>query len=251
VESEIDGQGQPEPPQPGIGLDAEQVSRFDKLAAGARPWRYVYTEREVEHCAAQPLAARAFCVAFSCKEAFCKALGEAYSFPQFECLYRPGAAEPDIVLAPELKLRLGVGEVRVCVDEQHLDERGEMLVEVYLIRTAGRRRETLPVAQVAAGRQLIAAEHHLPREIDDLGKRAVQSLAGSFALKRALVGLWASVGAVTTPRDFELGHLPSGAPRLVAAPSGLAPADVFVSISHTRNWAYGLAALRVREGKTS
>ena len=74
----------------------------------------------------------------------------------------------------------------------------------------------------------------------------MQSRAGFLALKRALVGLWAAAGAVTpvVPRDFELGHHASGAPRLVSAPGGVNLADVFISISHTRQWAYGLAAGR-------
>ena len=235
----------------GIGLDAEQVARFEKLAAGDKPWRHVYSAREAAHLAAQPQAARAFCAAFCCKEAFCKALGEFYSFPEFECLYRPGAPEQEFVLAPALKERHAIEEVRVRIDERFLGERGEFVVEVYLTRRPAPRvgfpasyLETLQVAAVEAGRERIEEEHFSPAEIAALGSRRAQSVAGALALKRALVRLWAAAGAAATaaPRDFELGHHASGAPRLVAAPEGVALADVFVSISHTRQWAYGLAA---------
>jgi len=227
----------------GIGIDAEQVSRFEKFAAGERPWRLVYSAREAQYLAAQPQAARAFCAAFCCKEAFYKALGEFYPFPEFECLYRAGAPGQEFVLAPGLKERHGIGEVRVSIDEQFLGERGEFVVEVHLIRTAGSYLDTLQVAATEAERPRIEAEHFSPAEIAALGGRRAQSVAGALALKQALVRLWAGAGApAAAPRDFELWHHASGAPRLVAAPAGVALADVFVSISHTRQWAYGLAA---------
>lgn len=226
----------------GIGLDAEQVARFEKLAAGDKPWRQVYSAREAEHLAAQPQAAQAFCAVFCCKEALCKALGEFYSFPEFECLFRAGAPEQEFVLAPGLRERHGIEEVRVRIDEQFLAQRGEFVVEVYLTHTSGSYLETLQVATVEAGRRGIETDDFSPGEIAALGSRRAQSVAGALALKRALVRLWADAGAAAAPRDFELGHHASGAPRLVAAPQGVALADVFVSISHTRQWAYGLAA---------
>jgi phosphopantetheinyl transferase (holo-ACP synthase) len=241
----------PPPAALGIGLDAEQVSRFEKFAAGASPWRFVYSPREADHLATQPQVARAFCAAFCCKEALCKALGEAYAFPQFECLYRAGVLEQEFVLAEDLVARHDIANLRVSVDERFLDERGEFVVAVQLTRGSARRAgfaatrlETLEVAAVAAGRERIVAEHFASREIVDLGKRRVQSLAGFLALKRALAGLSVAAGAASAaaPRDFELGHHASGAPRLVAGPAGVSLEDVFVSISHTRLWAYGLAA---------
>jgi len=229
----------------GIGLDAEQVTRFEKLADGSRPpWRLVYSAREAAHLAAQPQAAAAFCAAFCCKEALYKALGEHYSFPKFECLFRAGALEQEFVLAPDFKGSYGIDEVRVRLDEQFLAERGEFVVEVYLIRPAVSHLEWLRVAAAEAERRRIEEEHFSPREIDGLGSRRVQSLAGALALKRALARLWAGAGVAAAPGEFEVGHHASGAPRLVAAPGGVALADVYVSISHTRQWAYGLAAAR-------
>ena len=235
----------------GLGLDAEQVARFEKFAAGERPWRLVYSAREAEHLAAEPQAARAFCAAFCCKEAFYKALGEFYSFPEFECLYRAGVPEQEFILAPALKERQAIEGVKVRIDERFLGERGEFVVEVHLTRRPAplvgfpaSYLESLPVAAVEAARRQTEEEHFSPAEIAALGNRRAQSVAGALALKHALVRLWAVAGsaATATPRDFELGRNASGAPRLVAAPEGVALADVFVSISHTRQWAYGLAA---------
>ena len=205
----------------GVGLDAEQVSRFEKFAAGEQPWRLVYSAREAGHLAARPQAARAFCAAFCCKEALYKALGEFYSFPQFECLYRPGASEQEFELAPALKERLAIEEVRVKIDERFLDERGEFVVEVYLTRRTAPRAgfpasylETLQVAAVEAGRPQIEAEHFSPAEVAAFGTRRAQSVAGALALKRALVRLWAAAGAAgRTPR------LRTRAPRQRRAPA--------------------------------
>ncbi len=249
----------------GIGVDAEQVSRFAKLAAGDKPWRHVYSPREAGHLAAQPQAALAFCFAFCCKEALCKALGAAYAFPEFECLYRPDALEQEILLAPGFRERQALEQVAVRFDERFLEERGECLVEVHVLHgqaqpggstvrsqragvvAAGRvgvRLETLAVAAVEADRRRIEDEHFSAAELADLGRRRVQSLAGFLAIKRALAGLWveAGGGAAARPREFELGHHANGAPRLVAAPAGVAPEEALISIAHTRQWAYGLAS---------
>ena len=154
-----------------------------------------------------------------------------------------GALEPEFVLAPGFKRGHGIGEVRVRIDERFLAARGEFVVEVYLIRTCRlRTSRRSQVAAVAAERRRIEEEHFSPGEIAGLGSRRVQSLAGALALKRALVRVWAGAGTAVAPRDFEIGHHDNGAPRLVAAPAGVALADVYVSISHTRQWAYGLAA---------
>jgi phosphopantetheinyl transferase (holo-ACP synthase) len=253
-------------PLRGIGIDAERVGRFEKLAADGRFRRHVCSPREAEHLASQPQLALAFCAAFCSKEAFCKALGGAYAFPECECLHRSGATELELVLTPGLRMRHGLADVRARLHERFLGERGECVVEVHLFRASAHRDdassppplgrsaavcpvnsrlETLAVAAVEAERKQIEEQHFSPREIGDLASRRAQSLAGFLALKRALAALWADAGctAAVQPRHFELAHHASGAPRLVAAPEGVARADVFVSISHTRQWAYGLAAI--------
>jgi phosphopantetheinyl transferase (holo-ACP synthase) len=247
----------------GVGVDAEQVRRFEKLAAGDRPWRLVYSAGEAEHLAAQPRAGLAFCAAYCCKEAFCKALGERFPFTECACRFPAGARGPEVVLAPELVERHQIAGVRVRLHERYPGDRGECVVEAHLFRRersegeAGppsqeapdtappvrSRLKSLAVASAASGRALIEKRHFSPAEIAELGERPVQSLAGFLALKSALVALWADAGVATpaAPRDFEISHHPGGAPRIASAPPG--PAGVFVSISHTRTWAYGLAAL--------
>jgi phosphopantetheinyl transferase (holo-ACP synthase) len=247
----------------GVGVDAERVERFERLAADRRFWRRICSPREAGHLASQAQPALAFCAAFCCKEAFFKALGEPLSFPECACFHRPGASEPELVVSPRIMERHGLGAARARFHERFLGERGECVVEVHLIWGRERRDEasratpsgdkagaglvrsrleTLAVAAVEAERREIEGRHFTPSEIEPLGRRGVQSLAGFLSLKRALAALWADAGRPAAPRDFELQHHAGGAPRLVAAPEGIAPADVLVSISHTHRWAYGLAA---------
>jgi phosphopantetheine--protein transferase-like protein len=250
----------------GVGVDAELVTRFEKLAADERFRHRICSPREAEHLASQERPALAFCASFCCKEAFCKALGEAYAFPACECFHEPGASELELVISPSLGERHDLAGARARFHERFLGERGECVVEVHLFRgqarrddaartpepgvsaTAGlvwSRLETLAVAEVEAERRQIEERFFSPAEIGDLGNRRVQSLAGFLTLKRALAALGVDTGCATAagPRDFELSHHANGAPRLVAVPEGIALADVFVSISHTRQWAYGLAAI--------
>jgi phosphopantetheinyl transferase (holo-ACP synthase) len=243
----------------GAGVDAERIERFAKLAAGAPRWRHVYTQREAEHLASLPRADLAFCAAFCCKEAVLKALGERYPLPECECRFPPGSFEPAIALSPALLEGFALTGARGLLHGRFPDERGECVLEVHLLRGAAgaaggpgnhppagapalSRLASLAIAEVEAERDAIEARDFSPEEIADLGRRRVQSLAGSLALKRALIALWGEAGfAPVAPRDIELAHRDSGAPQVVAAPRGLPAA--LVSIAHTRAWAYGLAVL--------
>lgn len=245
----------------GVGVDAEQVARFERHASGRR-LRHVFSEREADHLESLPRPALALCAVFCIKEAVCKALGERYPFPECECLLRPGEPEQRLVLSPGLRERHGLAAARGLVHERFPVERGECVVEAHLFRATGARAdpggacpgapepcvrtrlESLEIAAVALRRDEVAASAFGAEEISGLGARRVQSLAGALALKRALAALWADAGlGAAEPRDFAVGHLESGAPRLLAAPDGIDPGLVRVSISHTRVWAYGLAAL--------
>jgi len=244
----------------GVGIDAERIERFAKLAAGAPRWRHVYSQAEADHLASLDRAQLRFCAAFCCKEAVLKALGERYPFTECECGFQPGSFEPAIVLSPALLGRYALAGARVRFHERFPEERAECVLEVHLIRdSAGApggagghppavtpprsRLETLAIAEVEAARDTIEARDFSPAEIADLGRRRVQSLAGFLALKRALVALWRDAGfaAAAAPRDVELAHRASGAPQVAAAPPGLP--EALVSIAHTRHWAYGLAVL--------
>jgi phosphopantetheinyl transferase (holo-ACP synthase) len=112
------------------------------------------------------------------------------------------------------------------------------------------------VAEVAARRAELADEHCTPAEREELAGRHVQSLAGNLALKQALVALLAAEAPESPVRstELELRHRPDGAPELVRGPLALrAAADgrarqLYVSISHTRSRAVGLAVLAERRG---
>lgn len=105
--------------------------------------------------------------------------------------------------------------------------------------------ESVAVARVAADRERIAAAAFTAAEIAAIDGRRVQTLAGLFALKKALVALYrhAAPAVPCQPVDFVLAHRESGAPYLAFAPPLPGGAPPAVSISHTRGWAYGLAAL--------
>jgi phosphopantetheinyl transferase (holo-ACP synthase) len=243
----------------GVGVDAERVERFAKLAAGGSRWRHVFSLGEAEHLSSLPHPALAYCAAFCCKEAVLKALGERYPFTECECRFAPGSLEPAIALSPALLGRYGLAAAHARFHGGFPTERGECVLEVHVFRGSAdappgpdgppgsaapplSRLETLAIADLEAERATIEARDFTPAEIAGLGRRRVQSLAGSLALKRALVALWSKAGFGTAaPREIEIAHRPSGAPCVAAAPPGLPAA--LVSIAHTRDWAYGLAVL--------
>ena len=252
----------------GVGVDAEEVRRFKKLAAGSQPWRLVFSPGEAERLAAQPQPDLALCAAFCCKEAFCKALGERYPFVELECRFADGADALEAVPSAALCERHGIAGVRVRLRGHYAADRGECVAEVCLFRTVvppgggaawspatasatdglpevRTRLRSLAVADAVRGRAQIEARQFSATELVELNSRQVQSLAGSLALKSALVALWgdAGVSPPPSPRDFVLSHAPGGAPCIVQAPPG--PQGPFVSIAHTRTWAYGLAALAI------
>lgn len=239
----------------GVGIDAEQAARFARHAGGPS-LRHVFSEAEAARLAALPDPAVALCTAFCAKEALLKALGERYAFPECECRWEPGAAELGLTLSPGLTVRHDVASARAIVRVEFLAARGECVVEVHLRRAGGAapdpagapglrtRLASFAIADIEARRDEVAAAQFSPEEIAGLGKRRIQSLAGALALKEALAELWREAGLGSpAAREFVVGHLASGAPVLIALPGGIAPERVAVSISHTRAFAYGLAAL--------
>lgn len=100
--------------------------------------------------------------------------------------------------------------------------------------------------------------HHLPDLMDtaftrleqqELHHRHVRSTAGMLALKKALCSLLGQkTGAKFTEKSFVLSHTDSGKPILVSRPPFLKDSNptqtLFLSISHSRHTAYGLAVLQ-------
>ncbi|NTU60647.1 MAG: 4'-phosphopantetheinyl transferase superfamily protein [Deltaproteobacteria bacterium] len=97
----------------GCGVDAERPERFEKLGAVRKPWRLVYSEREVAHAQGLADPAQGYCAAFCCKEAVVKALEESFPFPECEVFYREDETAT-IRLSDDLAARSGVraSEVR-------------------------------------------------------------------------------------------------------------------------------------------
>ena len=107
--------------------------------------------------------------------------------------------------------------------------------------------EIVSIAEVERDRSAIASQCFSEGEMAELASRRTQTMAGFLALKKALAGLFSSAagGAGFSERDFILSHDENGAPRLVSCPElpgGRGALKVHLSISHTREWAYGLAA---------
>jgi phosphopantetheinyl transferase (holo-ACP synthase) len=111
-----------------------------------------------------------------------------------------------------------------------------------------------PIARVAEDRERYAAEQCSPAEQLALAGRHVQSLAGTVALKAAVIDLLSTLypDVELSRRDVEIGHEPGGAPEVRHLPvslptgSGGTPAKLFVSITHTKEHAIGLAVLEQR-----
>lgn len=65
----------------GIGVDIEEIARFEQLTAewGLRFENKVYTEREIRYCNGKIRPAQHFAARFAAKEAFSKAIGTGWT----------------------------------------------------------------------------------------------------------------------------------------------------------------------------
>ncbi len=109
--------------------------------------------------------------------------------------------------------------------------------------------ECVPLADVEADMARLIATCFTLGEAEEVASRRSATTAGFLAVKRALRRLFIEAGGpdALCERDFELTHLENGAPVLTAYPPGdyapgFDPDTVHISISHTRAFAYGLAA---------
>ncbi len=113
----------------GCGIDAEQLDRFQKFADGARPWPFVYSDREIAHDRSLPWPAAGFCAAFCCKEALYKALSAPYTFTECELLAEWEDDAPRLHLSATLRAQYTIADTAVrlrwtpwreCVAEVHV-----------------------------------------------------------------------------------------------------------------------------------
>ena len=100
---------------------------------------------------------------------------------------------------------------------------------------------SIDIEEVQRDRDALLDTHFSPEERTELATRHVRSTAGRLALKRAVLGLL-SDRPILTEKDIVLKRLPNNPPLLVSVLD--LPGNLFLSISHTRNTAHGLAVLQ-------
>jgi phosphopantetheinyl transferase (holo-ACP synthase) len=100
---------------------------------------------------------------------------------------------------------------------------------------------SIDIEEVQRNRDALLDTHFSPEERSELAARHIRSTAGRLALKRAVLGLL-SDSPNLTEKDIVINRLPNNSPLLVSALNP--PGNLFLSISHTRNTAHGLAVLQ-------
>jgi holo-[acyl-carrier protein] synthase len=96
----------------GIGIDIEEIARFEQLTAewGLRFENKVYTEREIRYCNGKIRPAQHFAARFAAKEAFSKAIGTgwtgAFRWTDVE-IRNDEAGKPSFLLHNSLAERFG------------------------------------------------------------------------------------------------------------------------------------------------
>jgi phosphopantetheinyl transferase (holo-ACP synthase) len=108
--------------------------------------------------------------------------------------------------------------------------------------------ESASIAETRRTLAVVLARDFSPAEANSLRAGPVQTVAGFLALKRAVIAAARALSPDTELREREvvLRHDASGAPRLLRVPARLEKKvqrrRLFVSISHTRETAWGLVS---------
>jgi phosphopantetheinyl transferase (holo-ACP synthase) len=108
--------------------------------------------------------------------------------------------------------------------------------------------ESLSIENIRAEQEKILVECLLGSEREKLIGRPLQSLAGCLALKQALCGLLDRCFALKSAAgEIGLDWTGNGAPQVILLPRealsrGLLVDNLHVSISHTRQFAYGMVS---------
>jgi len=107
--------------------------------------------------------------------------------------------------------------------------------------------EMVDIDEVKNNRQAILHSSFSPEERKELEKRHVRSTAGVLALKQAICSLiYQTTGHSLNKKDCFISRLENGQPFLKSLPghlsiSSLRHQNLFLSISHSKRTAYGLA----------
>jgi phosphopantetheinyl transferase (holo-ACP synthase) len=100
---------------------------------------------------------------------------------------------------------------------------------------------SIDIEEVQKDREALVNTHFSPEERVELADRHVRSTAGRLALKRAILGHLTDRPTLTE-KDIVISRLPNNPPLLISVLD--LPGSLFLSISHTRNTALGLAVLQ-------
>lgn len=116
-------------PLRGIGVDIEDIARFDRFDPASGPMPFVFTPRELRAAQSVERPGEHLCIVFAAKEALRKALGAPYDYVRCEVILREGEASLSLgSLAAEHEI--GATRVRVVPSVLEIDE---LIVEVYLL----------------------------------------------------------------------------------------------------------------------
>jgi phosphopantetheinyl transferase (holo-ACP synthase) len=100
---------------------------------------------------------------------------------------------------------------------------------------------SIDIEEVQQGRDSLLNSFFSTEEQRELHPRHIRSTAGRLALKRAVLHLLSDRPSLTE-KDIVLTRLPNGRPALESALD--IPKNLFLSISHTKHTAHGLAVLQ-------
>ncbi len=107
--------------------------------------------------------------------------------------------------------------------------------------------DMVDISEVKNNRHALLDSSFTPEEQKELEKRHIRSTAGVLALKQALCSLiYQTTGHSPDRKELLILRLPSGRPTLKSMPdhpsySSFLRRNLFLSISHSRKTAYGLA----------
>ena len=112
--------------------------------------------------------------------------------------------------------------------------------------------EKVTVREFKENRKTLLARHFVPSEIEELHTRSDKTASGLLAVKKALVLLCKNISPQSsfTEQSFQLSHELNGAPCIIAFPQistgskKIPNEDFYISITHNRSNAYGLAAFQ-------
>ncbi|MCU0663734.1 MAG: 4'-phosphopantetheinyl transferase superfamily protein [Myxococcota bacterium] len=114
----------------GIGIDIEEIARFDGLDLAGHPLPFVFTPAELRQVRTSERPGEHLCIIFATKEALHKALGAPYDYTKCEVATSDQGASLSL---GSLAAQHGIGATRVRV-ARSLNRNEEVIVEVYVLK---------------------------------------------------------------------------------------------------------------------